>query len=68
MDSSSSSISASILTAAYLNKESAEIDQYMAIYAEFLGRIEGLSEGRQTRQDEARRRKPNAVYEYKRTS
>jgi len=68
MDPSSSAISASILTAAYLGKESAEMDRYMAVYADFLKRIESWSEGRQTRQDEAQRRKPSALYEYKKTT
>ena len=67
MDSFSRSISAAILTASYLDKTKGEIDQYMAVYTDFLRRIGSVDNDSQTRSDEAARRKPNAFYEYKRT-
>ena len=65
MDSSDSSISASILTAAYLDKMTAEVDQYMAVYADFLRRIDALSEDRRTR-SETQQTRPTELYQYKR--
>ena len=68
MTSDDKSISAAILTAAYLDKSTADIERYMSVYSDFLSRIGGMNTEAQSRSDERERRKPNNSYEYKRTS
>lgn len=66
MESDDKSISAAILTAAYLDKSSANVDRFMNVYVDFLTRISNLDAAAQTRSDESERRKPSGAYEYKR--
>ena len=68
MDSADKSIPAAILTAAYLDKSSANIDRFMSVYGDFLARLTHHDPSAQTKSDESGRRQPAGAYEYKRTA
>ena len=64
MEPNDKSISAAILTAAYLQGSNLDPDQYVSVYVDFLRKIEGLSSETQRQSDESNRRRPRSSYHY----
>ena len=61
------SVTAAILTAAYLQGAGADPDRYVIVYQDFLGRLGSVAQDARKDSDERHRRRPRDAYEYSKT-
>ena len=68
MQSADNSVSAAILTAAYLDKVKAEMDEYMAVYSQFLHRLDNLDRASEKQSAENERQQFDRSYTYRKST